>query len=625
MAIDTETMQVIERCVARAVANATSLKGAADEIAKGVTQYVGARYVPLFAEPLEWDKTKAYEPLTIVLYQGNSYTSRQYVPVGIELTNESFWAKTGNYNAQIEQYRQDVKTLEGRITANANAIETETTNRTAAVSAEMERAQSAERVLQANIDVEKTRATDKENEIIESVKKCDKSYKNVNELKSDTELVSGMLVHTSGFYSSSDGGDAFYTISSSESQNANDMDIIECSNGLVAHLIYNSVLDVDKIGAIDKDNAQPYFEHALTLVNTVVGKKSYKVSEPVNITSNKTIIVHALTSNNSNPALSVNGKHVTVIANSISSAGSAIELGRNNSVYNCVLKINYIIGNKCIYIAGSNQVYDVNIYGVGYYYNDTGIDIDIESGFAGQINFYGMRVSINGAEAGNQALHINCNGGPCTGLNFTNVSFEGNANGIVCDNMNGVNRLENIYGNIRCSEIFYKYKKKVLILNGKTDSETFTTRGTLNVGAISMKAIETNINPANLSSAYLVITGVIEISSYATTAIYMNGYDFTYDVANATQELIGVPNKNEITSNYLLIDSYKYPFIQYRNAVPKTPIYVFSKQDGVSLRLYTDSTNFTEVQLSNNDLLIVFISRKTKTSNDIKYYKLTHA
>ena len=162
MAIDTETMQVIERCVARAVSNATSLKGAADEIAKGVTQYVGARYVPLFAEPLEWDNTKAYEPLTIVLHQGNSYTSRQYVPVGVEIENDSFWALTGNYNAQVEQYRQEVKTFDGRITANANAIETETTNRTEAVTAEVQRAQSAERVLQTNIDAEKNRAEDAE-------------------------------------------------------------------------------------------------------------------------------------------------------------------------------------------------------------------------------------------------------------------------------------------------------------------------------------------------------------------------------------------------------------------------------------------------------------------------------
>ena len=74
-----------------------------------VREYVGARYVPLIAQPAEWSKETAYEPLTIVLYQGNSYTSRQAVPIGIEITNEEYWVVTGNYNAQIEQYRKEAK------------------------------------------------------------------------------------------------------------------------------------------------------------------------------------------------------------------------------------------------------------------------------------------------------------------------------------------------------------------------------------------------------------------------------------------------------------------------------------------------------------------------------------
>lgn len=70
-------------------------------------QYIGARYVPLFAEPIDWDKTKTYEPLTIVYHQGNSYTSRQSVPAGVDITDTTYWALTGNYNAQIEQYRKE--------------------------------------------------------------------------------------------------------------------------------------------------------------------------------------------------------------------------------------------------------------------------------------------------------------------------------------------------------------------------------------------------------------------------------------------------------------------------------------------------------------------------------------
>lgn len=131
MAIDKNTMDVIKAVVAQELQKATSLKDAAQGIAKGVTQYVGARYVPLFANPAQWSSEREYEPLTIVLYQGNSFTSMQYVPIGIDINNEEFWAETGNYNAQVEQYRHEVReytkkvaTLENTQSQQGAAIET---------------------------------------------------------------------------------------------------------------------------------------------------------------------------------------------------------------------------------------------------------------------------------------------------------------------------------------------------------------------------------------------------------------------------------------------------------------------------------------------------------------------
>lgn len=92
-----------------------------------VREYIGARYVPLFADPIDWDNTIEYEPLTIVYNAGNSYTSRQYVPKGIEITNTTYWALTGNYNAQIEQYRAEVKAYDEKIMAvNATANDANT-------------------------------------------------------------------------------------------------------------------------------------------------------------------------------------------------------------------------------------------------------------------------------------------------------------------------------------------------------------------------------------------------------------------------------------------------------------------------------------------------------------------
>ena len=105
-----------------------------------VSQYIGARYVPLFAEPLQWDSTKTYEPLTVVYDGGNSYTSRQYVPAGKLLTDNAYWALTGNYNAQIEQYRAEVQTFDGRISKNANDV----VSNANAIANEISRATAAE-------------------------------------------------------------------------------------------------------------------------------------------------------------------------------------------------------------------------------------------------------------------------------------------------------------------------------------------------------------------------------------------------------------------------------------------------------------------------------------------------
>lgn len=99
-------------------------------------EYTGMRYVPVFADPAEWSSANSYEPLEIVIHEGNSYTSKTFVPVGIDISDPRYWALTGNYNAQVEQYRQEVTQysqevsqyrqevlkLDGRVNDNAQAI-----------------------------------------------------------------------------------------------------------------------------------------------------------------------------------------------------------------------------------------------------------------------------------------------------------------------------------------------------------------------------------------------------------------------------------------------------------------------------------------------------------------------
>lgn len=84
------------------------------------SQYVGSRYVPIFADPIEWDNHRSYESLTIVTHDGESYTSKCNVGPGIDIANTRYWAKTGAYNAQVEQYKAEVKDLSSQVTGFAS-------------------------------------------------------------------------------------------------------------------------------------------------------------------------------------------------------------------------------------------------------------------------------------------------------------------------------------------------------------------------------------------------------------------------------------------------------------------------------------------------------------------------
>lgn len=78
-------------------------------------QYIGARYVPKFADPIDWQEDVSYEALTVVTYMGASYTSKKAVPAGVKPTVKSYWAMSGNYNAQVEEYRQLVVAVKSEV------------------------------------------------------------------------------------------------------------------------------------------------------------------------------------------------------------------------------------------------------------------------------------------------------------------------------------------------------------------------------------------------------------------------------------------------------------------------------------------------------------------------------
>lgn len=85
-------------------------------------QYVGARYVPKFATPYEWDINATYEPLTIVGYQGSSYTSKQTVPAGTQISNETYWALTASPSGQTQILAEKVSSIQDVVDTNTDDI-----------------------------------------------------------------------------------------------------------------------------------------------------------------------------------------------------------------------------------------------------------------------------------------------------------------------------------------------------------------------------------------------------------------------------------------------------------------------------------------------------------------------
>lgn len=187
-------------------------------------QYIGARYVPKFAEPVEWDKLRSYEGLTVVTYAGTSYTSKKPVPAGVELNNTEYWVVTGNYNEQVQKYREEVEKYTKQITSK--------TNYTATVS----------------------------------------TLKEGNYSINDT-------VQTNGYYSNNDGGSAIYVITDTIPSSYYE----ELNNGLYAELIIPPIGAPEMFGAYGDNNHDDSkaLSNAIKYCGKIMCNKVYRIKNNV--------------------------------------------------------------------------------------------------------------------------------------------------------------------------------------------------------------------------------------------------------------------------------------------------------------------------------------------------------
>ena len=146
-----------------------------------VKQYIGARYVPKFASPIEWAADTSYEALTIVTFNNASYTSKVQVPptVGNPANNPQYWALTGNYNSQVEQYRQETIQFKNEIKTSEEAYKNEITEDQNALKNEVAESQKAlKNEVAESQNALKNEVTESQNALKNEVTESQKALKN---------------------------------------------------------------------------------------------------------------------------------------------------------------------------------------------------------------------------------------------------------------------------------------------------------------------------------------------------------------------------------------------------------------------------------------------------------------
>lgn len=153
--------------------------------------YIGARYTPKFEG--EWKANKEYAALSVVYYNNKSYVSRKTVPTGTAVTETEFWVESADWNAQVEQYNQNVTQYKAQVDTYQNSVE---------------------------------RYTEQVNQFYADTLH---SYETRDEMIADTNIKLGDTLLTCGKDAIGDGGGSFYQVVNTQSQKT-----VVLANGLYA-------------------------------------------------------------------------------------------------------------------------------------------------------------------------------------------------------------------------------------------------------------------------------------------------------------------------------------------------------------------------------------------------------
>lgn len=216
----------------------------------GIT-YKGLKAVLSFADPIQWNKASTYDALTVVWDDAlhGSYASKRPVPANIELTNEFYWLRTADLDAQVEQYRQEVRELDGHV----KKLEADVAKITSEIATKATFFESLDQLKQSNLPV-------------------------------------GAYAHIDYVHEGNTAGSGFYKISNNRAPFSYPM-----NNGNYASLIYDNYTSVDTFGAYG-DGSTDDSTLFQTIINTGIplnlNNRTYIIDQPV--TCNNTVNMNGI-------------------------------------------------------------------------------------------------------------------------------------------------------------------------------------------------------------------------------------------------------------------------------------------------------------------------------------------
>lgn len=203
-------------------------------------KYIGNRYVPKHASV--WDVNKDYESLTVVLWEGSSYTTRKNTPAGVDIHNDEYWALSANFNGQIENYRQDVRNLEtdfNNLNDEVNEQLGQTNNKLNNLNDEVINARNGESTLSERLEKDKQEVT---TQLAHEARPHTKAFKLITQVIENDDIVDGDIIKTVGWHKELDSEPVNLRVIEQDKMNDYQTKVsTPLSNGLFAFPIVSSV------------------------------------------------------------------------------------------------------------------------------------------------------------------------------------------------------------------------------------------------------------------------------------------------------------------------------------------------------------------------------------------------